>query len=312
MFKEFFQSIVLEKPQSYLSITLFPITFDNTEGYLQYMSIAEALKKEFITITEINESGSVPDLKVLNKAPVPVLILDGEEVKGAKQNRVVNTSILIPEESEIIIPVTCTERGRWSYNSPQFKSSDNLMPRDLRTKLHDSVSFSMASCEIPKSNQSMVWNDIEKLHFRSGTDSTSRTRAMDDVFRKKELALKEAMGYFKPVPGQTGFLVIYNRKVAGLEYISNPAVYASLHDKLVKSYILERVEEQALDQPESTDVKWMRANEFIILCKDLEYTKYPSVGYGFDFRFMSDERSGSILMHEEEVIHAVFANKNPS
>ena len=32
--------------------------------------------------------GSVPELEVINKANVPVLLLDGERTAGAKQNRV--------------------------------------------------------------------------------------------------------------------------------------------------------------------------------------------------------------------------------
>jgi hypothetical protein len=35
----------------------------------------------------------VPDLRVVNRAGKMVLILDGEELVGAKQNRIVNTTI---------------------------------------------------------------------------------------------------------------------------------------------------------------------------------------------------------------------------
>jgi ARG and Rhodanese-Phosphatase-superfamily-associated Protein domain len=35
-----------------------------------------------------------------------VLILDGEELVGAKQNRIVNVTILVVTQSEIVIPVS--------------------------------------------------------------------------------------------------------------------------------------------------------------------------------------------------------------
>ncbi len=44
-----------------------------------------------------------------NHTEIPVLILDGSELKGAKQNRIVNISILLKKNFEIIIPVICVE-----------------------------------------------------------------------------------------------------------------------------------------------------------------------------------------------------------
>jgi hypothetical protein len=47
-----------------------------------------------IEAAEVNETGSVPELKVINRSPEMVLLLDGEELVGAKQNRIVNITIL--------------------------------------------------------------------------------------------------------------------------------------------------------------------------------------------------------------------------
>jgi len=55
--------------------------------------------------------GSVPDLLVDNRGDVRVLFLEGEELIGAKQNRILNTSVLVPAHSKIKIPVSCVEPG---------------------------------------------------------------------------------------------------------------------------------------------------------------------------------------------------------
>ena len=59
---------------------------------LAYGTLAEALRYGVIVVTEVNAGGSIPDLKVINNADSSVLLLDGEELKGAKQNRVLNAS----------------------------------------------------------------------------------------------------------------------------------------------------------------------------------------------------------------------------
>jgi hypothetical protein len=40
---------------------------------------------------------------------------DGEQLVGAKQNRILNMTVLVAAETEVTIPVSCVERGRWGY-----------------------------------------------------------------------------------------------------------------------------------------------------------------------------------------------------
>ncbi len=63
-------------------------------------------------MTEVSDAGSVPYLQAVNMGPWPVLIFDGEELVGAKQNRIVNTTILVGV-GKAVLPVSC-ENGRWS------------------------------------------------------------------------------------------------------------------------------------------------------------------------------------------------------
>jgi hypothetical protein len=116
----------LGEVQAFNNMTLFPL-LNPLNGTPAYLSMGEALGKGLLTVTEVNQGGTVPELKVVNRADLPVLLLAGEEVAGAKQNRVLNTTILLMEHSETIIPVSCTEQGRWDYVSEAFAESGHLM-----------------------------------------------------------------------------------------------------------------------------------------------------------------------------------------
>jgi hypothetical protein len=48
-----------------------------------------------LVISEISAAGPVAELMVVNRVNNPVLLMDGEKLAGAKQNRVLNTSILL-------------------------------------------------------------------------------------------------------------------------------------------------------------------------------------------------------------------------
>ena len=57
-------------------------------------------------VTELSEASSVPFLQVANGAERPLLLLDGEELIGAKQNRILNTTVLVAAHTEVTIPVS--------------------------------------------------------------------------------------------------------------------------------------------------------------------------------------------------------------
>jgi hypothetical protein len=102
---------------------------------IPYRTLDEALATESLDITEISEGGSVPLLKVLNRGDDPVFLMAGEQLVGAKQNRILNASILAAARGELTIPVSCVEAGRWRYRSPKFASPGTMSHGKLRTLL---------------------------------------------------------------------------------------------------------------------------------------------------------------------------------
>jgi len=80
--------------QSHKNMTLYCLLAAK-ESDVDFMMLDEALGSGGLAITELDDSGSVPELKVTNKSDRRVLMLDGEELVGAKQNRVLNVTVLI-------------------------------------------------------------------------------------------------------------------------------------------------------------------------------------------------------------------------
>ena len=127
----------LGKPLTHEGLSIFPLL--RPEPFARdYLTLDEALAAHSAVITEISEGGSVPNLLFRNKGEQAVFLLDGEELVGAKQNRILNITILAPGKKDTIIPVSCVEAGRWSHNSPDFRprrahSSRPAAPNGLPT-----------------------------------------------------------------------------------------------------------------------------------------------------------------------------------
>ncbi|MDD4126518.1 MAG: hypothetical protein PHV39_02380 [Methanomicrobium sp.] len=265
----------------------------------EYLILREAFEKEVLQVTEISESGSVPELAVRNTGKIPVLILDGEELTGAKQNRVVNASILVPPEAKIIVPVSCTEAGRWTYRSANFSDSDLMMSRNIRAKKSRSVSENLGRDSGFRSDQSEVWNEIEMEARAYGVNSP--TAAMKDTHEKHRDRMEKYIDAFKLVEGQAGCLVFLNGSLAGCELLSRPEKYSMLHQKIIRSYVIDALREKQKTKSRTPQKEFERAISDIGMFKA---DCFPSVGLGEDCRIRENNVAGSALRYEEKTIHA--------
>ena len=288
--------------QQFDEMAVLPV-FTNNEGVIEYITLKEAIGEKLIDITEIDDSGVVPEVKVKNHAEIPVLLLDGEELLGAKQNRIVNTTILLKEKSETIIPVSCVEQGRWSDTSKNFEYSDRIASYQLRNVKSASVKRSVENLGRYSSDQRAVWDEVHKLQDK--TEVHSPTSAMGDVYEAKSYDLENYIKAFELVEGQKGLLVFINGKIMGLDVISSKSAYKILHKKLIKSYALDSMVQKG-DKKIRSNINRDMADKFIKEIIISEETKNESVGYGYDYRFASDSYVGSTLVFNDEVIHASF------
>jgi hypothetical protein len=204
MMVKYFNGMEFGKLQQFGVMGIIPV-FNRNPEHQEYLTLKEAMVQDLLKITELNDSGAVPELKVMDNAEIPVLILDGEELMGAKQNRIVNTIILLKEKFETIIPVSCVEQERLSYTSKNFQNSDRIASYNLRNVKSTSVKQSVESSGEYLSDQRAVWNEVHKLQDKMEVNSP--TRAMGDVYDAKSIDLQEFVKAFEIIEGQKGLLV---------------------------------------------------------------------------------------------------------
>ena len=301
------QAIQFGPAQSWRHITVFPL-ISAENGDPEYTTLSEALANRQLTITELSEDGSVPELKVTHTGDTPVLLLDGEELTGAKQNRVLNTSILIRGKSDTVIPVSCTEQGRWRYSSANFAESGVVMSRTARAHKSSSVSAELFCSARYSSDQAEVWNHIIQLHQKAGTSSP--TSAMLDAFKAHKTDLAEALEGFTLLDRQHGLLVVLSGRTVGLDWMSRGAAYRQLHPKLLKSYVFDGLFEDVKTEV-APDEAAAQAHAFLNEIGALVGQPFPSVGLGLDYRFKAKDIAGSALICDDHPVHLGFFRLDP-
>ena len=294
------QSIEFGKLQQHRNMAVLPI-LASRDGGPAYITLAEALANGQMTVTEVGKDGSVPELQVTNDGGVAVLLLDGEELAGAKQNRVLNTSILLAANSKTIIPVSCTEQGRWHGDPPALFDSRVVMSPALRARKVRSVTESLDAGRRYRSDQAEVWGGVNELSFRARVPSA--TGAMRDVFQARESDLETYLQAFVSVEQQVGLLVLVDGEVVGFDLLSRAEAYARLHGKLVKSYAMEALLSggKGAGQPSLETAK-----AFVREVSACEEKRHESVGKGWDCRYRGPKLVGSALVCDEAVVHTAF------
>ncbi len=290
----------------------------------RYVLLDQALSRGTLTITEVSDAGAVPYLQAVNKGPWPVLIFDGEELVGAKQNRITNTTILVGV-GKTVLPVSCMESGRWSYHTRAFSSGSYAGHPALRRDKERQVREHMALCEREReaeadqgcrvnepqhvraqlfcSDQGAVWEEVARTARTLG--SHSPTMAMADTYEAGKDDLEKILRSLEITPSDSsedvvGALVFLDGEFVCLDLLRPAKRFRRLYPKLLRGYALEALLTRArgaIDfDPEASALRLLAQ----VMKSKVE--QHAGADLGYDLRLEDEQVSGSGLLWEEELI----------
>jgi hypothetical protein len=301
--ESFIENLYTGDPVEFKQLRITPV-FVRQERELPYLELEEALTQDLLEVTEVSEQGSVPNLRVKNRADRDVIILDGEQLVGAKQNRIVNTTVVVPARETVEIPVTCVEQRRWHYTSDRFSSGASHSYSSLRSLKHSSVTRSLRSTGRHYSDQSEVWGDISAKAARMRTPTD--TLAMSDVFERSvsdedESRLEVSLPH---QPRQVGYFAFVRGGFAGGDVFGSERLCRAKLNKLLRGHYLDSLD---------AGVRFPRLSveQVVGQVRAAELEQFAAVGKGAELRFEAGDVQGSCSVVGEFVPHlAVFPKLN--
>jgi hypothetical protein len=283
-------NIQLGDPVEHRGVVITPL-FPRRAPEAAYLTLDEALPLG-LRVTEIDTAGSVPELAVANPLVTDVLLYDGEELVGAKQNRILNVTVLVGAKSQTRIPVSCVEQGRWHTQSEAFTAASHTASPEVRSRKAAQLEAEPLARGIA---QREVWDAVAATANRHRVDSP--TAAQADVFRAREHDLGELRAAFPLVTGQSGALLALGTETLCLDWVSSPAAFARLYPKLLDGYLLD-----ALERPSGVATSPERVEGFVAALAQATATRRPSAGRGDDLRLRGNGCRGSGLELDGELL----------
>ena len=279
------------------AVEIFHLRWPGING-LDYITLDEALEAQCIEVTEFTETGQVPRIKIINRSGHMVFVMAGEQLVGCKQNRVVNASIMVPPHSEMPLPVTCVERGRWGYSSPVFSSAHSSSHHRLRAMMAGQAAQSYRRAGVPSADQAAVWREVSRK-LRT-TDSSSSSDALQDVFRNYERKLEESVENL-PAPVEcNGAVFVIGGRIAGVDLFDKSDTLRKLWPKLIKSCTIDALEpstESPGSMAQEQISSWLEAAASATL------ESFPSPGVGQDVRIEGEDVIGASLVVDDHPVH---------
>ena len=273
------------EPQACGGVAVFPLFADHSSS-LDYQLSDQAIVAGTLIVQEVSEIGEVPCLLVDNGGSQPVLFVEGEEVRGGKQNRILCSSVLVGARSRTRIPVACVERGRWD-DSRRFTAGSHCPP-SLRHLLKEEAN----------GRQSRIWATIHRKHRATAT--RSGTENMSDALETRRDAVEDLRRNLPYADGASGIAVALGGKTVGIDIFDKPATCKAVWARIVESLLL--------DAPGMPDSKRRASGSNVsvklYMLKSMRWERNDSVGLGEAYRARGDDDTlATALVADGTLIH---------
>jgi len=269
----------------------------------KYLSFSEAIAKNQVQISEVNKEGLLTKLSVSNKSSDNIIILNGELIIGTqiRQDRIVDSTVLIPGYATVLINTFCGEQYRWSPRlSNKISTSESLYFSSGRAN-------NAADINTKLSKQCRIWSEIsEKI---SDFNVKSFTNSVDQIYKKKKVNVEEIVNFFKIPSEAVGVALGINHQLVNIDIFSNNCMLQIYLPKIIRSIALDSFKKIS----KKSYLKKKDVHRFLrqIHQANKQKRKVVEGTLGEELQFNSESVAGSILYHKEQTVHfSAFVKEN--
>ncbi|ROR32695.1 ARPP-1 family domain-containing protein [Inmirania thermothiophila] len=284
--------------RSHGRLTLYPLF--GPDRPRDYLLLHEAIEAGLARVTEVSEGGSVPELALVNEADRPVLLLDGQELVGAKQNRILNLTLLAPPKATLVVPVSCVEAGRWAWREAAFRDAGRVHFAMGRARKAAAVSRNLAEAGVAMADQGEIWWEIDaRLARMAGVEAP--TRAAAALYESREDEIERYVAAFPAAEGQLGLVAAMEGRLLGLELFDSADAFAQCAARIVRSWAVEAL--SPLPAGELGGIESDDPRALLEAVAAAPVRRHRAVGLGEGLRFEPSGIVGGALVWEGRLVH---------
>jgi hypothetical protein len=290
------RTLCLREPQRFDVLAMFPLCGPDAEP--QYLTLSEALARKRVSFSEVSPRARVHELLFRNPTRQQVLLLDGDELVGAKQDRVLTSTVLIPPRTTLRIPVACVERGRWWSARSGVTHEDRTLFARARAENMAAVDASLRAAGERRTDQLEIWRLIGAKV--AGFRADAKSEAMAELYRHLRSPLGEYVSAFSAEVNQVGAVFLAYGRAVGLDLFDSTRTMRATLPRLVASYAVDALETPRRLVPAA---RMDLAQSFLKQVAEMPGTRFAGVGLGAEFRLRAPGLVGEALVANGRLVH---------
>ena len=252
-----------------------------------------------VSISELEDGATVDTLSIQNLADAAVLLLEGELVSGAQQDRTLNVSVLVAAGTKVHLPVSCVEAGRWGGGT-HFTRQHRMASPNLRWSKTDGVNQSVRTYRARTSDQGQVWRSVDRYVDRYAAAAPPPTSAFTEVEASMRDTAEALVADRRPEPGQTGVAAAIGGRLVAIDLFDRPETLEAYWDTIVAAYAVDAIDTDGAVSPPSTSETVAQLLERL---GELPVDEIEGVGLGQGIHLDDGDVRGTGLLWDDALGH---------
>lgn len=291
-----------------------PITHKNLAVFVLYKDQRARKETDYLTLEEGIEDGlvevsedqqeQVQQLRITNRSSKPLFLAAGELVKGGKQDRTLQFSMVVPAKTKNApLPSFCVEQSRWT-GGKQFAPGKNIAANSSQQAI---VLF----------GQQGVWHSVKNYKQQLRTNAARASgkavqmsttsslneeladnRDVRDLLSSYETALS---GIGANLPRPLGLAYAVDGKLTALHVFHSSLLFTKLRPKLIRSAAIDAAAGAVDERP--PEVSLQDLGDFIAAAWDGEKSTHKLGLKNIVTRYVAKTTFTCELRHDRQLIH---------
>ncbi len=212
-------------------LTIIPIITTHAAPMQKFVTLHDGMRKGIVSVREVGGSDDweVDTVRVTNQSNEPLVILEGELIEDAMQDRITAENVVIDPHKTQRISVRCVEEDR-DHGGTTFHAGNAIAELSLRrTLVHR--------------DQEAVWSKVKQINAREKLYPSTNTyrlaahaQVKGDGGARRDRIVKQ-LEALEERPNIVGFAVAIDGQVVAMDRFATPDLYRQLEGELLASYI---------------------------------------------------------------------------